>query len=456
MFRRILIANRGEIALRIIRACHELGVEAVAVYSTVDEESLHVKAADRAVCIGPPPAGKSYLSTINVIAAAKTTGCEAVHPGYGFLAENSDFARTCEEQDLVFIGPTADGMDELGDKSLAKQLMREGGLPTIPGSDGAVESVAEAEQVAQTHGYPVMIKASAGGGGRGMRLVREPAEMKQCFPAASAEAEAAFGNGALYLEKAILEPHHVEVQVIGDGAGGILALGERDCSIQRRNQKILEESPSPLLDDETRDRLQRLAHDACARLRYRSAGTLEFLADGEGNFYFMEMNTRIQVEHPVTEMVTGVDIVKEQIRVAAGGALPLEGEVVPRGYAMEFRINAEDPSRHFMPSGGNIENLCLPGGPGVRVDTHLYEGYRVPTQYDSLLAKVIVWDQDRSQCVSRGRRALSELVVAGVPTNTALHLDILNNEAFEGGLFSTSFLEEQRDNLESIASGEKE
>ena len=454
MFHRILIANRGEIALRIVRACHELGIEAVAVYSTVDRECLHVQAADHAVCIGPPPARHSYLSTSNVLAAAKISGCQAVHPGYGFLAENSGFARACQDQDLTFIGPTADSMEKLGDKALAKRLMEEGGLPTIPGSNGVVDTVADAKSVADVHGYPVMVKASAGGGGRGMRLVHDSSEMERLFPAASGEAEAAFGDGRMYLEKVILNPHHVEVQILGDGRGGILTLGERDCSIQRRNQKILEESPSPLLDHQTRERLQALAHNACARLSYRSAGTLEFLADAERNFYFMEMNTRIQVEHPVSEMVAGVDLIKEQIRIASGNSLLADGEIFPRGHAMEFRINAEEPSRNFMPRGGIIERLRLPSGPGVRVDTHIYEGYRVPTQYDSLLAKVIVWDRSRPDCVSRGKRALDELEVVGVPTNTALHVDILNNQAFNSGQFSTSFLEDHHRDLPSLLAGE--
>ncbi|GAB4248710.1 MAG: acetyl-CoA carboxylase biotin carboxylase subunit [Thermoleophilia bacterium] len=451
MFRRILVANRGEIALRVIRACHELGVEAVAVYSTADADSLHVRRADQAVCIGPPDPRRSYLFISSVVAAAVISGCEAVHPGYGFLAENAEFARACSDNDLIFIGPTPESMVQLGDKSLAKQIMVGVGLPTIPGSEGILGTPAEAAALAAEVGYPVMLKAAAGGGGRGMRLVEEPAQLERSFLAATAEAEAAFGNGGLYLEKVIREPHHIEVQVVGDGRGGVLTLGERDCSIQRRHQKVLEESPSPLLEASTRQRLHESVSKACSAIRYASAGTLEFLADEERNFYFMEMNTRVQVEHPVTEMVTGVDIIREQIRIAAGEPLASTGSVPPVGHAMEFRINAEDPANNFLPRGGVIERLILPGGPGVRVDTHLYEGYRVPTQYDSLLAKVIVWDRDRPACIARGLRCLGELEIGGVPTTRDLHVDILRHPAFNRGRFSTGFLESARDELPSLA-----
>ncbi len=450
VFERILVANRGEIALRVIRACHELGIEAVAVYSTADAEAAHVPAADRALCIGPPDPRRSYLSIPSIVAAARMTGCEAVHPGYGFLSENSAFARACVDNDLVFIGPTADSMDDLGDKSLAKRIMADAGLPTIPGTEGVLGSVDEARRVAAEFGYPVMLKASAGGGGRGMRLVDDPEGIERSYMAASAEAEGAFGNGELYLEKVITRPHHVEVQVIGDGRGGVLTLGERDCSIQRRHQKVLEESPSPLLDDATRGRLAELVTKACAAIDYLSAGTLEFLADEHRDFYFMEMNTRVQVEHPVTEMVTGVDVIREQIGVAAGRPLSRVGSVRPTGHAIEFRINAEDPGNNFLPRGGTIERLRLPGGPGVRVDTHLYEGYTVPTNYDSLLAKVIVWDEDRNLCIARGVRCLRELEVVGVPTTRDLHLDILGHPAFVAGNISTAFLEEARGELASM------
>jgi acetyl-CoA carboxylase biotin carboxylase subunit len=454
VFSRVLVANRGEIALRVIRACHELGVEAVAVYSTADAESLHVRAADRAVKVGPPDPRQSYLSISNMIAAAKTTGCQAIHPGYGFLAENSHFVRACADNDVVFIGPSARSMDDLGDKSLAKQLMAAAGLPTIPGSEGNLSSVEEALGLADEVGYPVMLKATAGGGGRGMRLVESPDQLERHYMAASGEAEVAFNNGALYLEKVILTPHHIEVQVLGDGHGGVLTLGERDCSIQRRHQKVLEESPSPLLDGATREHLQDMVRRACAAVGYASAGTLEFLAGEDRHFYFMEMNTRVQVEHPVTEMVSGIDIIREQIRIAAGEPLLAVGAVPPSGHAMEFRINAEDPRANFLPRGGTIERLVLPGGPGVRVDTHLYQGYKVPTNYDSLLAKLIVWDRDRTSCIARGLRALGELVVEGVPTTRDLHLDILRHPAFVAGTFSTAFLEQAREGLPSLKGGD--
>lgn len=450
MFRRILVANRGEIALRIVRACHELGVEAVCVYSTVDSDSMHLRYADDTVCIGPADARQSYLSIPSILMAAKNTGCEAIHPGYGFLAENSVFARTCADNDMVFIGPSPDAMDRLGDKSLAKQIMADAGLPTIPGSDGAVATPAAASRVAAEVGYPVMLKASAGGGGRGMRLVERPDLIERAFQAASSEAEAAFADGTLYLEKVVLQPHHIEVQVLGDGIGGVLTLGERDCSIQRRHQKVLEESPSPLLDASVRARLQDHVQKACSAIAYSGAGTLEFLADEAREFYFMEMNTRVQVEHPVSEMVTGIDVIREQIRIAAGEPLIATGALAPVGHAMEFRINAEDAAAGFLPRGGRVERLVLPAGPGVRVDTHVYEGYTVPINYDSLLAKVIVWDRDRAACIARGLRCLGELVIEGVPTTRELQLDILGHRSFREGRFSTAFLEEARDQLPSM------
>lgn len=451
MFRRILVANRGEIALRIIRACHELGVEAVAVYSTADAESLHLRWADATVCVGPPDPRQSYLSISNMIAAAETTGCEAIHPGYGFLSENAAFARACADNDLTFIGPPAGSMEELGDKSLAKQLLGRAGLPTIPGSDGVLPSVQHALAVADEVGYPVLLKAAAGGGGRGMRTVESPADLERLYLAASAEAQAAFGNGDLYLEKVIVEPHHIEVQVLGDGRGNILTLGERDCSIQRRHQKLLEESPSPLLDSVTRAQLQDVVRKACGEIQYASAGTLEFLAGEDQHFYFMEMNTRVQVEHPVTEMVTGIDIIREQIRIAAGEPLLATGTAATSGHAIEFRIVAENPALNFLPQGGRIERLLLPAGPGVRIDSHLYQGYTVPVNYDSLIAKVIVWDRDRPSCVARGLRCLDELQIEGVPTTRELHMEILQSPAFLRGRFSTAFIEEVRGELPSLA-----
>ncbi len=450
MFRRILVANRGEIAVRIIRACHELGIEAMAAYSTADADCLHVALADAAVCVGPPDARLSYLAISNIIMAAKNTGCEAIHPGYGFLAENAAFARACADNDLVFIGPSAETMEQLGDKALAKRIMSDAGLPTIPGSDGVMASPVEALALADSFGYPVMLKASAGGGGRGMRIVESREQLENSFLAASGEASAAFGNGDLYLEKVVVRPHHIEVQVLGDGRGGVLTLGERDCSIQRRHQKVLEESPSPLLEPETRRRLQESVQAACGAIGYANAGTLEFLVDERHDFYFMEMNTRVQVEHPVSEMVTGVDVIRGQIRLAFGAPLDETGVARTSGHAMEFRINAEDPAAGFLPRSGRIEKLVLPGGPGVRVDTHLYQGYTVPPNYDSLLAKVIVWDKDRPSCIARARRCLGELVIEGVPTTLDLHVDILAHPAFNEGRFSTAFLEEARDDLPSL------
>lgn len=450
MFSRVLVANRGEIALRVIRACHELGAEAVAVYSTADTECQHVRAADRAVKIGPPDPRQSYLSIPSMITAARATGCEAIHPGYGFLAENSSFVRACHDNDVVFIGPSARSMDDLGDKSLAKQLMAAAGLPTIPGSDGSLTDVNHALALADETGYPVMLKATAGGGGRGMRLVESPDQMERHYLAASSEAAAAFGDGALYLEMAVLTPHHIEVQVLGDGRGEVLAFSERDCSIQRRHQKVLEESPSPLLAEDARKQLQEMVRQGCAAVGYQSAGTLEFLVGPDSNFYFMEMNTRVQVEHPVTEMVSGIDIIREQIRLAAGEPLMATGSAPMSGHSMEFRINAEDPQANFSPRGGLVAELGLPGGPGVRVDTHLYQGYTVPTNYDSLLAKLVVWDCDRSACIARGLRALDELKVGGVPTTRELHMDILRHPAFVAGNFSTAFLEEVSDELPSL------
>jgi acetyl-CoA carboxylase biotin carboxylase subunit len=448
MLSKILIANRGEVALRVIRACHELDIPCVAVYSEADVDSLPVKEADEIVCIGPGPVSGSYLQIPHIIGAAEITGCDAIHPGYGFLAENPDFVLACEDNDMVFIGPGADLMRRMGDKSLAKQTMKQARIPVVPGSEGAVADASEAGRLAESYGYPVMVKASAGGGGRGMRLVNSPAEMENLFNMASAEAETAFGDGTMYLEKAIVGPHHVEVQVLVDKAGSVLTLGERDCSVQRRHQKLVEESPSPILDAETRQKMSEAAIAACRACGYENAGTLEFLVDNDRNFYFMEMNTRVQVEHPVSEMVTGIDIVREQIRIARGDLLPYIGALQPRGHAIELRINAEDPANDFRPNTGTISRYVTPGGPGVRVDSHLYEGYTIPVFYDSLLAKLIVWDVDRPAAIRRALRALDEYVIEGIVTNKELCARILQAPAFRDGEYTTAFIEENMELLE--------
>jgi acetyl-CoA carboxylase, biotin carboxylase subunit len=410
-----------------------------------------VERATQRVRIGPADARRSYLSIPSIIAAAKNTACEAVHPGYGFLAENADFAEACLDNGLVFIGPAPESIRSLGDKALAKRLMSAAGLPTIPGSEGVVAGVADARGWADRLGYPIMLKASAGGGGRGMRLVEGPRELERHFQAASAEAAAAFDCPDIYVEKVIVDPHHVEVQVLGDGRGTIATFGERDCSVQRRHQKVLEETPSPLLAQSTRQTILRHVADACSSLAYASAGTVEFLVDARQAYYFMEMNTRVQVEHPVTEVVSGVDIVKEQIRVAAGEGLTVTGPQPVAGHAIEFRINAEDPRHDFAPRAGTVTRLRLPGGPGVRVDTHLYEGYPVPPYYDSLLAKIIVWDVDRPRCIARSLRCLRELVVDGLPTTRDLHLAILRHPSFTEGRYSTNFLDQAMGELSALS-----
>ncbi len=447
MISKILIANRGEVALRVIRACKELAIPCVAVYSEADSASLHAHEADEAVCIGPGPVVDSYLKITSLIAAAEITGCDAIHPGYGFLAENPEFVEVCENNDMVFIGPGADLMRRMGDKSLAKQLMSRARIPVIPGSDGAVATPVEASRLAESFGYPVMVKASAGGGGRGLRLVESPDEMERAFEMASSEAETAFGDGTMYLEKAVINPHHVEVQVLVDKAGSVLTLGERDCSIQRRHQKLVEESPSPLLDDGTRMKMAEAAIAACRACGYENAGTIEFLVDDERNFYFMEMNTRVQVEHPVSEMTTGVDIVREQIRIAAGETLGQTGSIRTRGHAIELRINAEDPYQDFQPNTGAISRYVPPGGPGVRVDSHLYEGYTIPVFYDSLLAKLIVWDIHRPAAISRAQRALDEFIIEGVTTNKDFFRGILSDPEFAAGHYTTAFLEDKMEAL---------
>ena len=452
MFRRVLIANRGEVAVRIIRACRELGVEAVAVYSTADRDSLHVKLADRAVHIGPPLPAESYLRIPSLVAAATTTECDAVHPGWGFLAENAAFALACEDNDLVFIGPRAETIETMGDKIAAKEAMAEAGVPLVPGSDGAVD-FEQAREVASEVGFPVLLKASAGGGGRGMRLVESADELDAAYRTASSEAQSAFGDGSLYLEKAVVGARHVEIQVLGDGAGAVLTLGERDCSIQRRHQKLVEESPSPAVTDEVRNEMEGAAQRACEALRYLGAGTIEFLLDADGRFYFIEMNTRLQVEHPVTELVTGCDLAHAQLAVAAGEGLPQEGRVSLRGHAIEFRINAEDPAQDFRPAPGVVSRFRPPLGPGVRVDTHVEEGYTIPPFYDSLIAKVIVWGENREVAIARGRRALSELELDGVPTTRELALEIVSSEEFGSGDYTTSFLADAAPSLESLRGG---
>lgn len=443
MFDKILVANRGEVALRIMRAARELGVKTVAVYSTADKDTLPVRYADEAVCIGPAPAGKSYLNMANIIAAATTTGCQAVHPGYGFLAENSDFARACANNDLVFIGPAPECIDRMGDKAAARETMMICGVPTVPGSDGVVESVDDAREFAERVGYPVLIKASAGGGGKGMREVHAPEELADAFMAAKAEAKAAFANDDVYIEKLVLRPRHVEIQVLADDFGHQIALCERDCSIQRRHQKLLEEAPSPALDETLRRNMAVAAVKAVRAVDYRNAGTIEFLLDNDGKFYFMEMNTRVQVEHPVTEQITGVDIIKEQLRIASGEPMSCADEApfVPNGHAIEFRINAEDPENGFRPCPGTITRFDVPGGPGVRVEAYAQTGSVISPFYDSMVAKLIVWGRDRDEALARGRRALSEFNIEGIATTIPFHQAVLENEIFQRGEAHTDFIE---------------
>ena len=450
MFSRVLVANRGEIAVRIVRALHELGIEAVAVYSTADRDALHVELADRAVCIGPPAAAESYLRIPNVVAAAETTGCEAVHPGYGFLAENPAFVRACEESDLVFIGPPAEVMERMGDKVLAKAEMRAAGVPLVPGTEG-VASLAELRTAARLMGFPVLVKAAAGGGGKGMRLVGVEEELESAFAAAGAEAESAFGDGSLYLEKALMPARHVEIQVLCDADGGILTLGERECSIQRRHQKLVEESPSPALDSDAREGMESAVERACAAIGYRNAGTFEFLLGPDGGFHFIEVNCRLQVEHPVSELVTGVDIVREQVRIAAGEPLGLTGRAPRHGHAIEIRINAEDSTRGFTPAPGTVTRFSPPLGAGVRVDTAIRSGSEIPPYYDSMIAKVIVWDTTRPAALARARRALSELEVEGIPTTRELALDVLASEPFRSGEYSTSTLGDLEGSVPSLS-----
>ncbi len=441
---KLLIANRGEIALRILRSCREMGIATVAVYSTVDKNALHVQLADEAVCVGDSPSSKSYLNVPNILAAATSRGVDAIHPGYGFLAENDRFAEICGDHGLIFVGPSPHAIRSMGDKSTAKSTMQKVGVPTVPGSEGLLDSVSDASKLASEMGYPVMIKATAGGGGRGMRLVNHSDELENLFKAAQGEAEAAFGNPGLYMEKFIDRPRHVEVQILADRFGNVVHLGERDCSIQRRHQKLLEESPSPALDDHLRIRMGEAAVAAAKSINYEGAGTVEFLLDRNGSFYFMEMNTRIQVEHPVTELVTGMDLISEQLRIAGGEKLQFaQAEIKLEGHAIECRINAEDPSHNFRPSPGKITGWLPPGGPGVRVDSHVYTGYDIPPFYDSLIGKLIVWGKDREAALKRMERALSECAVTGITTTIDFHLQLLKRKEFLNGDVHTKFVEQE-------------
>jgi len=440
LFNKILIANRGEIALRIIRTCKELGIKTVAVYSEADRDSLHVTFADEAVCIGPPQSKDSYLKIPLIISAAQITGADAIHPGYGFLAENASFSEICKESDIKFIGPSPKMISAMGNKSFAKDTMKKNGVPVIPGSDGVLKNEEEGKKLAHEIGFPVIIKASAGGGGKGMRVVSEEKDFDKAYQMAKTEAESAFGNADVYLEKYVENPRHVEIQIMGDAFGNVYHYGERDCSVQRRHQKLIEESPSPAIDAETRSKMGEAAIIGAKAVKYEGAGTIEFLVDKHKNFYFMEMNTRIQVEHPVTEAVYNVDLVRQQILAAAGekiDTLPKK----PVGHSMEFRINAEDPENGFRPSPGKIESLHFPGGFGVRVDSHVYQYYSIPPFYDSLIAKLIVWSKNRQNTIARARRALEEFTIEGIKTTIPFHLKVLDDERFISGNFDTSFLE---------------
>ena len=443
MFKKVLIANRGEIALRVIRACRELGVQTVAVYSEADRESLHVRFADDDVCIGPPPGRESYLNIPRIIAAAEITGADAIHPGYGFLAENAEFAETCIASDIAFIGPTPEQIRVMGDKAAARKAMSAVGVPVVPGTPGPIEDVEEALTFAREIGFPVIIKAAAGGGGKGMRVAKDPDDFARSFQLARSEALSAFGNGDVYVEKYLARPRHIEFQILGDKHGNVIHLGERDCSVQRRHQKLIEEAPSPAMTPELRLKMGGDAVKGAKAIDYVGAGTIEMLLDEDGSYYFMEMNTRIQVEHPVTEMLTGVDLVKEQIRVAAGERMSVRETPGLRGHVMECRVNAEDPWRNFQPSPGRIEVFHPPGGPGVRMDTHVYTGYRVPPFYDSLLAKVIVQGRDRQECIRRMQISLETFIIEGVTTTVPFLARVMQNERFMNGDVDTKFLERE-------------
>jgi acetyl-CoA carboxylase biotin carboxylase subunit len=442
LFKKVLIANRGEIAIRIIRACKELGIKTVAIYSTVDENALHTVFADEAVCIGPSSSGQSYLNTTRIISAAEITGADAIHPGYGFLAENAEFAEVCNSCEITFIGPSADNIKRMGDKAEAKKTMIEAGVPVVPGSEGVIQKEEEAKKLASEIGYPVMLKAVAGGGGKGMRIVRDSTTMENSFMMARAEAEAAFGNAGLYMEKYLENPRHIEIQLLGDQHGNVVHLGERECSIQRRHQKLIEESPSPIVNEKMRKEMGESAVKGASHVGYYSTGTMEFLVDKNLNYYFMEMNTRIQVEHPVTEMVYNVDLIKEQILVATGEKLRLKQTALkPLGHSIECRINAEDPSNNFIPSPGEITSFYQPGGPGTRVDTHIYATYKIPPYYDSLIAKLIVHGKDRKEAIDRLARALDEFVIEGIKTTIPFHKYVIRTKEFISGKFDTNFIE---------------
>ncbi|WP_243014068.1 acetyl-CoA carboxylase biotin carboxylase subunit [Brevibacillus borstelensis] len=449
MFQKVLIANRGEIAVRVIRACRELGIRTVAVYSEADREALHVKLADEAYCIGPTASKESYLNIASIMSVATKVGADAIHPGYGFLAENADFAEICAACNITFIGPDPEAIVKMGDKSTAKDTMKSAGVPTVPGTDGLVEDIADAIKTANEIGYPVMVKATAGGGGRGMRVAVDDEDLEKAIRQAQNEAKTAFGNPGVYLEKFVEGPRHVEIQIMADKHGNVVYLGERDCSIQRRHQKLIEEAPSPALSEELRREMGEAAVAAAKAVNYHGAGTVEFLLDKHGKFYFMEMNTRIQVEHPVTELVTGFDLIKEQLTVAAGQPLSFtQDDIKLNGWAIECRINAENPAKNFMPSPGKITTYLAPGGFGVRVDSAAYTGYVIPPYYDSMIAKLIVWGKDRTEAIERMKRALGEFVVEGVHTTIPFHLKVLDHEVFASGQFDTKFLEIHELNLD--------
>ncbi|HZJ19978.1 MAG TPA: acetyl-CoA carboxylase biotin carboxylase subunit [Pricia sp.] len=441
MFKKILIANRGEIALRVIRTCKEMGIKTVAVYSKADEESLHVRFADEAVCIGPAASSESYLKIPNIIAAAEITNADAIHPGYGFLSENSKFSKICAEHEIKFIGASGEQIDRMGDKASAKATMKKAGVPTVPGSDGLLKDLADAKKVAKKMGYPVMIKATAGGGGKGMRAVRAAEDMDALFESAVKEASAAFGNGDMYMEKLIEEPRHIEIQIVGDQYGKACHLSERDCSIQRRHQKLTEETPSPFMTDKLREDMGKAAVKAAEFIKYEGAGTIEFLVDKHRNFYFMEMNTRIQVEHPITEQVIDYDLIREQILVAGG--VPISGKnYLPKLHSIECRINAEDPYHNFRPSPGRITTLHIPGGHGVRMDTHVYSGYSIPPNYDSMIAKLITTAQTREEAINKMRRSLDEFVIEGIKTTIPFHRQLMDHPDYLAGNYTTAFMDD--------------
>ncbi len=443
MLKKILIANRGEIALRIIRTCRDMGIKTVAVYSEADKESLHVKFADEAVCIGPPPSRESYLSIPRIIAAAEITNADAIHPGYGFLAENAEFSEICSESEIKFIGPSPQMIRSMGDKAYAKDTMKKAGVPVVPGSDGVIATSEEAKKIAAEFGYPVLIKASAGGGGKGMRIVHEESELDNAFTMATNEALNAFGNGEVYVEKFVENPRHIEIQVMGDQFGNVVHLGERDCSVQRRHQKLIEETPSPFITEEIREAMGAAAVKGAKSVNYEGAGTVEFIVDKNKNFYFMEMNTRIQVEHPVTEQVTGVDLIREQIAVASGLKLKVK-KVKREGHSIECRINAENPDKNFAPSPGRITSFHMPGGIGVRVDTHAYANYYIPPYYDSMIAKLIVTADNREEAIKRMYRALDEFIIEGVFTTIPFHKKVMKHEKFIDSDYDTSFIEKYK------------